>query len=88
MKYRILHKEKVCLWNECESNLVYGLFAIHYHNWHLSSIESEDPIGWRYDDLEELKRNSNVEIEDVPSINYSVVLNTIHFNFLELLQWN
>lgn len=63
----------------------YGLFKINYHNDTLSSIDSEEPIGWWYESIDELVNdNPDVTIEKWVE-NYQQVLNDIHENWKKTL---
>lgn len=64
----------------------YWLFKVNYHNWELSSVDSEEPVDWWYDSPDEIiKKHSDVTI-DSEIKDYQQTLLTIHEN-CEKLYW-
>ena len=58
----------------------YGLFKVNYHNWKVSSVDSENPINWWYESIDELVNNNpDVTIEKWV-MNYQQTLIDIHDN--------
>jgi len=63
----------------------YGLFNVNYHNGEVSSIDSDEPVDWWYETIDEIvNMHSDVTI-DTKVENYQQTLINIHENHKKML---